>query len=315
MLSGNVLLTGGSGYIGRAIMRRATRENWPCSFTVYSRDELKQAQCKRKYKDARYLLGDVRDTERLSLAMGRHDTVIHTAALKYVPEGEHNVSECISVNVGGTQSVLSAARAAQVGRVVVISTDKAVAPTNVYGMSKALCERLVGETGTYEYAEGPTITAVRYGNVIGSTGSVVPEFKHQYEKTGVVTVTNPDMTRFWMTADDAIDLILLAARSEAGDVVIGHPPSMELGDLVQVIVPGTRYNIIGLRPGEKMHETIMTSSECLFSSYYVREGAYCLPPISRRHQRNDHGYDMTSEMAERMTPEEFAAAVEDSQTI
>lgn len=318
-LHGRVLLTGGAGYLGRAIMRQARINGWPCQFTVYSRDELKQAQCKRKYKDAKYVMGDVRETERLALVMVGHDTVIHTAALKYVPEGEHNVSECISVNVNGTQSVLTAARLAGVKRVVVISTDKAVAPTNVYGMTKALCERLVGETVDYE--SGTIVTAVRYGNVIGSTGSVVPEFERQARECGVVNVTDPEMTRFWMTADDAIELILTALQREPGEIVIGNPMSMALGDLVSAVVPRAKVNIVGLRPGEKMHETLLTEAESMFAGVGVGIGAgnkmYVLPAVSKREAPNPAHYpfEVTSELAEQMNGSEFMIYVEDSHDI
>lgn len=314
MFYGKVLITGGSGFLGRAILRRAKRDDWPCQFTVYSRDELKQAQCRRKYKDVRYVLGDVRDTERLALVAAGHDLVVHTAALKYVPEGEHNVSECISVNVGGTQSVITSSRVAEVPRVVVISTDKAVAPSNVYGMTKALCERIVGETVDYE--SETMVTAVRYGNVIGSTGSVVPEFERQARECGVVNVTNPEMTRFWMTADEAIDLIVLASQEQRGVIAIGKPMSMELGDLVAAVAPKARTNVVGLRPGEKLHEVLLTQAEMLFVQYFIRERAYRLPAISKRIIRNElPTYDYTSYLANRMDADEFLAAVEDSHSI
>lgn len=314
MLYGKVFLTGGSGYLGRAIMRRAMREDWPCSFTVYSRDELKQAQCRRKYPAARYLLGDVRDTERLALAMTGHDLVVHTAALKYVPEGEYNVSECLSVNVGGTQSVISAARLADVNRLVVISTDKAVAPNNVYGMTKALCERLVGETASYE--GGAIVTAVRYGNVIGSTGSVVPEFERQYVETGSVRVTDPDMTRFWMKADDAIDLIVSATSAKKGEILVGVPMAMELGVLVNTIVPRARWEITGLRPGEKMHETLLTEDESLFSVFDDNVIFYTLPPISKRECRSSaYAHYVMSNGVPKISSDDFLNAVVDSHTV
>ncbi len=311
MLHGRVLITGGSGYLGRAILRRAMREDWPCRFAVYSRDEYKQAQCRRKYKDVRYILGDVRDTERLALVADNFDFVIHTAALKYVPEGESNVSECISVNVGGTQSVIAAARAAEVERVVVISTDKAVAPSNVYGMTKALCERLVGETADSYY--GPIVTAVRYGNVIGSTGSVVPEFERQARESGCVTVTNPYMTRFWMPVDDAIDLIVLASNADKGSLLIPQPRAMELGHLVSAIVPDVKWKATGLRPGEKMHEMLLTQAESAF--VLEHHDTYTLSALSCREPQLREPFEITSDAVPHISAEEFRDAVEDSHSV
>lgn len=313
MLYGKVLITGGSGYLGRAIMKRAQRESWPCQFTVFSRDEYKQAKCRRQYKDARYILGDVRYREQLTLAMVGHDLTIHTAALKYVPEGEHNVTECISVNVGGTQSVFAAAREADMARVVVISTDKAVAPSNVYGMTKALCERLVGETAMDLY--GPEISAVRYGNVIGSTGSVIPEFERQYKETKHVSVTDPDMTRFWMPVDDAIDLIVTASKSESGSILVPQPRAMLLADLVAAVVPNATMDVTGLRPGEKMHETLLTQSESVFATTFDNEAIYRIPAISRRSAAHRRWFEITSDNVDCISADEFRAEVEYSHSV
>lgn len=307
---GRVLVTGGSGFLGRAILRRAKVEAWPAEIIVYSRDELKQAQCKRKYPNARYVLGDVRDTDRLALVAGGCDTIIHAGALKYVPEAEYNVSECISVNVGGTLSVFAAARRSDVKQVVFISTDKAVAPTNVYGMTKALGERLVSESaGIFGL---PNITAVRYGNVIGSTGSVVPEFQRQMRELGEVNITDGCMTRFWMPVDSAIELILMAMAGTAGSVYIPVPKAMSLSALVEAVVPKAKQNVIGLRPGEKMHEVLITEAESPFSSMY--DSTHELPALSHR-KVCGVSFELSSQYVEEMSADEFMTAVEDAQYV
>lgn len=313
ILTGRTLITGGSGFLGRGILRRAHRENWPADFIVYSRDELKQAQCRKRYKDVRYVLGDVRDVERLRLLFLGVDTVIHTAALKYVPEGETNVSECISVNVDGTAAVLRAAHEAGVQRVVCISTDKAVQPVNVYGATKMLVERLVGEAAEWDTVD---VTAVRYGNVIGSTGSVVPVLLEQARESGVITITDPAMTRYWLTVDEAIDLILtaLSPRAANGDVIVYNPRSMTLINLVDAITPSARNNIIGLRPGEKMHETLLTKGDAYWA-HIITDDIFRIPAVGRRDDPSCNGSLWTSETAGRITAEDFRAAVEDAASV
>lgn len=250
--------TGGTGYLGRGVLRRDLNYD----ITIYSRDEYKQDICQSRYPNARYVLGDIRDTERLSLAMAGHDIVIHTAAVKFVDKAETNAAECLSVNVGGSESVILAARRAKVQKVVSISSDKAVQPVNTYGCSKMAMERLFSEA-----SDGFTLfNCVRYGNVIGSTGSVIPLFRRQYEQYGKVTITDSNMTRFWMSVDEAIDLILLALNSDIpGAVFIPLVKSMKMGDVVKAALPydigEVPAEIIGIRPGEKMHERLLHDEE------------------------------------------------------
>lgn len=260
MLGGKVLITGGTGYLGRAILARAAREQWTAQFTIFSRDEQKQAVCKRKYSDANYILGDVRNTDQLELAFAGHDTVIHTAAIKFIPEAEFNVSECIDINVHGSASVIRAARRANVQTVIGISTDKACAPVNTYGMTKSLMERLFGEAS--HIACDTHYVCCRYGNVIGSTGSVIPVFEQQLHDYGIVTVTDPLMSRYFITADEAIDIILRTGGINNGSTVIPTPKSMTTGDLALCIAGSPdKIKLIGLRPGEKMHENMINESE------------------------------------------------------
>lgn len=323
MLTGNVLITGGAGFLGRGIMRQAARERWDCRFTVYSRDEYKQHLCRDKFPSSNYVLGDIRDTDKLSQIMTGHNTVIHAAALKYVPEAEKNVDECVDINIGGTQSVIKAAWQSRfsVNRVIFISTDKAVEPLNVYGMSKALAEKLICEAA--DLATRIRFTVCRYGNVIGSTGSVVPVFKKQFETKGRVSVTDPDMTRFWLTADDAVDLIEIAASSLNGSITVPVPGAVRIGDIAEAIA-GDKWDTVGVRPGEKMHEKLLTKHEytksvpipleersgsaMIGSSYYSYtphvKGNQVITPI-----------DITSDKTFKITAEDFMRAAEDAANV
>jgi Predicted nucleoside-diphosphate sugar epimerases len=289
MLEGNVFITGGAGFLGRGVMRRAQREGWPVRFTIYSRDEQLQAECRVKYPDARYVLGDVRDTERLSLAMTGSDYVIHAAAMKFIPEAEFNALECVSVNVDGARSVVSAGRAAGVDRVVGISTDKAAQPVNVYGMTKALMERMFAEATVFPT---PTYTTCRYGNVIGSTGSVVPVMLAQMKRQGYVEITDPNMTRFWITVDEAVDIILEAFKAPAGVTVVPTPFAARMADVAHAVVDvsGAEYRninddpqlirVIGARPGEKLDEDLVGHYEG-FRAFLVGQYYHIYGPGTR----------------------------------
>lgn len=249
-----VLITGGAGFLGRGVMRF-----WPQNeYTVYSRDETKQDVAKQKYK-ARYVLGDIRDRDRLQYAMKDIDLVVHAGAIKYIPEAEDNVAECINVNIDGSRNVVNAAIAAGVGRVVGVSTDKAVQPVNVYGYTKALMERMFVEANMYSKTTEFSLT--RYGNVVGSTGSVVTMFERQLKVSGGVKVTDPDMTRFWQSVEFSVQLIREAAQAPKGTIVIPKAKSMRIGDLAELVANGKPVAIVGARPGEKQHETLLGSYE------------------------------------------------------
>lgn len=256
----NVLITGGAGFLGRGILRRTHRDLTDWRITIYSRDEAKQEACQRRYPEARYVLGDVLDTDRLAAVAAGHDVIIHAAAMKFVPEAERNAGECIRVNVDGARSVIAAALRGRVGRVVGISTDKAVRPINTYGFSKAVMERLFAEAAC---TFGTVFTTVRYGNVVGSTGSVIPLFQRQLREDGYLTVTNPGMTRFWMAVDEAIDCVLYALAPERvpGSITVPRPRAMTLGQLANVIADGMPVKVVGARPGEKEHEELLHHQE------------------------------------------------------
>lgn len=272
-LKGNVLLTGGSGYLGRGVMRRARRENWDCKLTVYSRDEMKQELCRREYPEVRYVLGDVKDYDRLEAALAGHETVIHMAAVKFIPEAEFNVQECLDVNTLGSQRVIEAALRVGVQSVIGISTDKAVQPVNVYGATKFLMEREFGEAARRsDFAGfGTRFNCVRYGNVVGSTGSVIPLFLNQMRNEQRIKLTDPRMTRFWLSVDQAIDLILIALYEpmQNGSVVVPRPKAMTMKALAESIAGESPIDIIGQRPGEKMHESLMSYEESVRVNYRV----------------------------------------------
>ncbi|WP_029421616.1 polysaccharide biosynthesis protein [Alicyclobacillus macrosporangiidus] len=268
-----ILLIGGTGTVGRGLLRALLRFE-PRVIRVFSRDEFKQFELQTEYanhSNIRYLLGDVRDTSRLIRAMEDIDVVFHMAALKHVPACEYNPFEAVQTNIIGTQNVITAAMAAGVGKVIVTSTDKAISPTNTYGATKLVVERLVAAA---EHAKGSASTvfsAVRFGNVMGSRGSVIPLIKRQLLERRPVTVTDPGMTRFMMTLTQAVELTLRAAVwSHGGELFILKMPVLRLGDLVEVVrdevsrkygVPRGEVETIGLRPGEKRYEELMTEDE------------------------------------------------------
>jgi UDP-N-acetylglucosamine 4,6-dehydratase len=267
MLSGNVLITGGAGFLGRAILRKAKLEAWPARFTVYSRDETKQWELKHAYPDVHCILGDIsHDVDRLIAACHGHDTVIHAAAVKYIPEAEHNVFETIDVNIIGSRNVAIAARAAGVSTVVGVSTDKACGPLNVYGMTKGIMERLFSEANRMG---STSFITVRYGNVVGSTGSVIPLFKRQAMEENQIRVTDPNMTRFWLSVDKAVELVELSAslaKDYPGYTLVHPCPSMKIYELAKTVWEMNRHsppiiNIMGIRPGEKLHEALINDQE------------------------------------------------------
>ncbi len=260
-LSGNILITGGTGSIGQAIVRRAERDGWDCTLTVLSRDEVKQGEMRARYPQCRYVLGDVRDQDALEVACRGQDIVVHAAAFKVVPSAETNAHETVKTNVCGSCNVAMAAVRTGVKIVIGISTDKAAKPINAYGKSKALMEAVFQQANTW----GATrFQLTRYGNVIGSRGSIIPLFRRQAAAGGPLTVTDRRMSRFWLTLDAAVDLILLAAHDPvSGSIVVPKLPAMKIVDLVEAVAPGLPVRDIGIRPGEKIDEHLLHSGESL----------------------------------------------------
>lgn len=263
-LSGaTILLTGGTGSFGGAFVERVLDE-WPdATIRVYSRDELKQSEMRARFGDRqlRYVLGDIRNKTRMARACQGADIIVHAAAMKQVPACEYNPFEAVQTNVLGSQHVVDCAIDSSVTKVVALSTDKAVNPVNLYGATKLCEEKIVVQGNAYASHSDTVLSCVRYGNVVGSRGSVVPLFEQQ-AGAGLLTLTDERMTRFWITLDHAVDLVLFALdNATGGEVFIPKIPSMKVVDLAEAIAPGVPREVIGIRPGEKLHELLLTADE------------------------------------------------------
>jgi len=269
----SILLTGGTGSFGRAFTEIVLREKKPHKLVIFSRDELKQHEMHMDLlesgyseKSFRFFIGDVRDSARLKRAMQGIDIVVHAAALKHVPACEYNPFEAVQTNIIGAENVINAAIDAGVTRVVALSTDKAVNPVNLYGATKLCAEKIFVQGNAYAGKKGTRFSCVRYGNVIGSRGSIVPLFLKQRAK-GVITITDPRMTRFWISLEQGVSLVLLAIEERygegrgGGEIFIPKIPSMKITDLARAIAPECKIDVIGIRPGEKLHESLISVDE------------------------------------------------------
>jgi UDP-N-acetylglucosamine 4,6-dehydratase len=261
-----VLITGGTGSFGKAFIGAILKKYKPRKLIVYSRDELKQFEMRhlfdeKAYPALRYFIGDVRDRERLYRAFDGVDVVVHAAALKQVPAAEYNPMEAIKTNVLGASNVIDAAVDRKVKTVVALSTDKAVNPVNLYGATKLCSDKLFVAANNYSNASGPRFSVVRYGNVVGSRGSVIPFFL-KAQKTGVLPITDKRMTRFWITLDQAVAFVLRSFEMmEGGEIFVPKIPSMNIMDLAQAIAPECKTRLVGIRPGEKLHEVMVTEDD------------------------------------------------------
>ncbi len=258
-----ILITGGTGSFGHAMTRRLLGTDVE-RIVIFSRDEQKQEQMQRLFNDERlrFFIGDVRDQKRLETAMYGVDTVIHAAAMKIVPTAEYNPFECVLTNIHGAENVCRASLAAGVQRVLALSTDKAVNPINLYGATKLAAEKIFLAANNVS-AGRCSYSVCRYGNVMGSRGSVLPLFKSMVAGgTNHIPITDPRMTRFWMTLDQAVDLVLTSLGMMHGrEIFIPKIPSMKVVDLALAIAPQLPHKIVGIRPGEKLHEVLMTEDE------------------------------------------------------
>jgi UDP-N-acetylglucosamine 4,6-dehydratase/5-epimerase len=275
-----ILLTGGTGSFGKHFCEVMIKKYQPKVVRVYSRDELKQHEMRQKYgeKYLRYFIGDVRDADRLRRAMEGADIVVHAAALKQVPACEYNPLEAVKTNIHGAQNVIDAAIDTGVKRVIALSTDKAVNPVNLYGATKLCAEKIFIQGNSYRGTRGTLFSCVRYGNVIGSRGSVIPLFKDQ-KKAGKVTITDIHMTRFWLTLDQAVDLVINALEHmQGGEIFVPKIPSMKIIDLAKAIAPECEIEVIGIRPGEKLHEVLFSEEDgrnaLLFDGMFVIMPSY-----------------------------------------
>ncbi len=325
-----ILVTGGTGTLGKALVKEILKYD-PKVVRIFSRDEAKQFDLQfelGQYTGVRYLLGDVRDKERLNRAMEGIDVVFHTAALKHVPACEYNPFEGVKTNIMGTQNIIEAALENEVERVVYTSSDKAISPTNTMGATKLVAERLISAADYYKGDRKTVFAAVRFGNVMGSRGSVIPLFKKQILKDGVVTVTLPEMTRFMMTVSQAVMLTLEAAfRAKGGETFVLKMPVVCLGDLAEIIIKDfaplcgkdpkdISIKTIGLRPGEKMYEELMTYEEAKFAMEFPH--MFAVPPVfaGKRYSyrgakpaavktyRSDEVVHLSKEQVERLLREE-----------
>lgn len=279
MLSGKtILITGGTGSFGKKFLEMIFERYEPKKVIIYSRDEFKQSVMKTEYQDkvdmsrVRFFIGDVRDKERLYRAFKGVDYVIHAAAMKQVPTCEYNPFEAIKTNIHGAQNVIDAALDCGVKKVVALSTDKAVNPINLYGGTKLVSDKLFIAANAYKGADGTTFSVVRYGNVAGSRGSVIPIFQNLIDQ-GIkeLPVTDSRMTRFWITLEQGVELVFKAlSESKGGETYISKIPSFHINDLVYAMLPDAKIKEIGIREGEKLHEVMVTKDDSRMTYEYEK---------------------------------------------
>ena len=274
----SILVTGGTGSFGKQFIKIILGKYKPKKVIVYSRDELKQFEMQQKYPDSlgspmRYFIGDVRDYHRLKMAMTGVDVVIHAAALKQVPACEYNPFEAVKTNIIGGQNVIDAAISCSVKKVIALSTDKAAAPINLYGATKLASDKLFIAANNYKGRKDIKFSVVRYGNVMGSRGSVIPFFKNK-KQTGVLPITDERMTRFNITLQNGVDFVLQCLdKMWGGELFVPKIPSYKILDVAKAIAPDCKHKIVGIRPGEKLHEEMITETDALnsveFEKYFV----------------------------------------------
>lgn len=303
-----VLITGGTGSFGRRFVLTVLERFQPRKVIVFSRDEAKQWEMSldprlRDRKNLRFFIGDVRDCDRLELAFRGVDYIVHAAALKHIPAAEYNPFECIQTNVHGAENVVRAAMRAGVKRVVALSTDKAANPINLYGASKLAADKIF-VAAKHVVGDGePLFAVVRYGNVVGSRGSVVPLFRRFVaEGAKALPITDPRMTRFWITLEQGVDFVLSCfALMRGGEIFVPKIPSMKVTDLAEVIAPGLPHEIVGVRPGEKLHEAMITEADAR-NTVELPDRYVIQPP--------GYGAGRTYHPEQRAVPENFAYSSE-----
>lgn len=297
-INGSLLITGGSGTLGHAIVNRAERDDWNCDITIFSRSELHQARMRAKHPRLRYVLGDIRDYDRLQAAIAGHDVVIHAAAMKRIPEAEEQPYECYQSNVQGSHNVVRACIAAGVVRCVGISTDKACRAVTAYGAAKLMMEKIFQAQSN----RPTTFSLVRYGNVIASNGSVIPIWRDQALRGQPVKITDVRATRFWMSEDDAVDLVERALEQPAGTTLVPKMGKLSLEKMARLIAPDAALVEIGFRSVEKLHEDLVNEDEvALDMSHHFLLG------------RGYTGSKYTSEMAPEIDPDTFLEWVRDAE--
>jgi UDP-N-acetylglucosamine 4,6-dehydratase/5-epimerase len=294
----SILITGGTGSFGKEFTHSLLQRSSPKRLVIFSRDELKQFEMQQRWNAPfiRYFLGDVRDEKRLTQAMAGVDFVIHAAALKQVPAAEYNPTECIKTNVDGAQNVISAAIANAVERVVALSTDKAVSPVNLYGATKLLSDKLFVAANNITGRHPTRFAVVRYGNVVGSRGSVLPFFQRLIDEgASELPITDDRMTRFWITLPHGVQMVQKAfERMHGGELFVPKIPSVRIVDLARALAPHLPQTIIGIRPGEKLHESMVPRDEARLTLEY--RDHYVIRPSIAFFKPVDHSYNGNGEI-------------------
>lgn len=297
----SILITGGTGSFGKQYVKTILELYKPRKLIIYSRDELKQFEMEQHFHDScmRYFIGDVRDRDRLVQATNGVDFVIHTAALKQVPAAEYNPMECIKTNIHGAENVIHAALANEVEKVIALSTDKAANPINLYGATKLVSDKLFVAANNIAGGHRTRFSAVRYGNVVGSRGSVVPFFKKRIaDGCDYLPITHPEMTRFWITLQQGVDFVLKNfERMHGGEIFVRKIPSVNVVDLATAMAPGMKQKIVGIRPGEKLHETMCPADDSHLTLEF--EHHFVIKPAIEFATHNDFS---TSRLGETGTP-------------
>jgi UDP-N-acetylglucosamine 4,6-dehydratase len=275
----SVLITGGTGSFGRQFVRTLLSRSMPRRVVVYSRDELKQFEMQQEFggREMRYFIGDVRDEARLVQAMHDVDIVIHAAALKQVPAAEYNPMECIKTNIHGAQNVIHAALENDVERVIALSTDKAANPINLYGATKLVSDKLFVAANNISGGHPTRFSVVRYGNVVGSRGSVVPFFRKLVAQGATdLPITDTSMTRFWITLQQGVDFVVAnLARMHGGEIFVPKIPSIRITDLARALAPDLPTRLVGIRPGEKLHEVMCPADDSHLTLEFERHFVIC----------------------------------------
>jgi UDP-N-acetylglucosamine 4,6-dehydratase len=304
-----VLVTGGTGSFGHKFTEKLLREHRPRKLIIFSRDELKQYEMQQRFADLdgrvmRYFIGDVRDPERLMTAMRGVDYVVHAAALKQVPAAEYNPIECIKTNVHGAENVINAAIANEVKKVIALSTDKAANPINLYGATKLCSDKLFVAANNIAGGHETRFSVVRYGNVVGSRGSVVPFFERLIaEGAEELPITDTRMTRFWITLDAGVKFVFQNfERMQGGEIFVPKIPSVRITDLTEAMAPGKPAKIIGIRPGEKLHEIMCPRDDSHLTVEF--EDHFVIRPTISFYFKVDHTKNLTGETG-KPVPSEF----------
>tara|TARA_B100000965_G_C19583370_1_gene754580 strand:- start:1014 stop:2030 length:1017 start_codon:yes stop_codon:yes gene_type:complete len=286
----SILITGGTGSFGKTFTEIVLKKFKPRRLIIFSRDELKQSEMAKKFPNTkypcmRYFIGDVRDVDRLKMAMNGVDYVVHAAALKHVDSSEYNPIECVKTNVGGAENVVNAVISSGVMKTIALSTDKASDPINLYGSTKLTSDKIFVSANNITGVKNKIFAVVRYGNVIGSRGSVVPFFKEKMKESNTLPITHLEMTRFWITLEDAVKFVIDSfLRMKGGEIFLPKIPSAKITDLAKSISPKAKFKLVGIRPGEKLHEKMCSINEARLTLEFKK--FYLIKPTITFFERN-----------------------------